>query len=301
MLELRCNRVYRPFVGGKLLEMFCGIKNPKDGHYPERWICSTTSTGDCKGISETLDGRLLTEYRNEPLDILVKLLDSYSRLMIQVHPDRRKAKKYFNSDYGKTEAWYILDTRIINGEEPYVFLGFKKGITRKIWEEIFYNQDIKAMENYLHKVPVKKGDIFYIPGGVPHAMGTGVFFAEIQEPTDITLRTEWKSPDGRDMLDVDINCGTSMKNMFDCFDYVGYSLEELLGKYKVERNGEIIVQSHMFTMKEIDIKEKKKIKVNDYAIVVVLEGKDKGREFFITEDTEFIGNEKLLVCYGKEI
>jgi hypothetical protein len=131
--------------------------------------------------------------------------------------------------------------------------------------------------------------------------GDRSFFAEIEEPTEITLRTEWKSPDAQYMLGNDINCGICMKNMFDCFDYVGYSLKELLGKYKAERNGEIIIQSHMFTMKEIDIKEKKKIKVKDYAIVVVLEGKDKGGEFFITEDAEFIGNKKLLVCYGKEI
>ena len=46
------------------------------------------------------------------------------------------------------------------------------------------------MEECLHKIPVKSGDTFFVPGGVPHAMGRGVYFAEVQQPTDITLRTE---------------------------------------------------------------------------------------------------------------
>lgn len=61
MVELRNNRVWRPFLGGKLLDAFCGIEPAKDGHYPERWICSATKTADGKGISETKDGVLLTD------------------------------------------------------------------------------------------------------------------------------------------------------------------------------------------------------------------------------------------------
>lgn len=98
MLEMKENRVYRPFLGGKMLDELSGTEPASDGHYPERWICSTTAASDGTGISVTTDGKLLTEYVKEPLPILVKLLDSYSRLMIQVHPDDARAAKYFHSD-----------------------------------------------------------------------------------------------------------------------------------------------------------------------------------------------------------
>ena len=173
MLEMKENRVYRPFLGGKMLDELSGTEPASDGHYPERWICSTTAASDGTGISVTTDGKLLTEYVKEPLPVLVKLLDSYSRLMIQVHPDDARAAKYFHSDKGKAESWHILGTRTIHGEEPYVYLGFKKGITKEKWRLLYEKQDVKGMEECLHKIPVKSGDTFFVPGGVPHAMGRG--------------------------------------------------------------------------------------------------------------------------------
>ncbi len=44
------------------------------------------------------------------------------------------------------------------------------------------------VENILQKVKVKKGDVFFIPAGLVHAIGKGVVIAEIQESSDITYR-----------------------------------------------------------------------------------------------------------------
>lgn len=301
MLELSETRVYRPFIGGKLMEEFSGYAKPKDGNFPERWICSTTSAGDDEsiGISKTTDGKQLTEFVNKPLDILVKLLDSYTRLLLQVHPDDKLAQKYFGSPYGKTEAWYILGTREIKGEAPYVYLGFKKNVTREKWEKLFHKQDIKGMEACLHKIPVKKGDVFYIPAKLPHAMGSGVFFAEVQQPTDITLRTEKLSADGRKLSEFDLTHGASLEEMFDCFDYNGKTFEQTLRLYKKEKQGEKVLDSDLFSMYEINVEDRKTVKVQSYAIVIVLEGKNKGKEYYLDKDEEFIGKQKLLVCYEK--
>ncbi len=297
-IELTENRVYRPFMGGKLLDVFAGRADATDGQYPERWICSTTASSDGKGISATADGTPLTDFYAQPLDILVKLIDSYTRLMIQVHPTDAYAQAHFNSQYGKMEAWYILDTRVINGQEPYVFLGFQEGVTKEKWQAVFASQDIAAMEGCLHKIPVKAGDVFLIPGGVPHAMGSGVFFAEVQQPTDLTLRTEWTSPDGRTMQAADLHCGTSEEVLFNCFAYEGANLAATLARYGVQRNGEYVLQDPLFSMREIEVEETYTLAVDTYAIVVVLEGADKGKEFFLTADEVFAGKQKLLVCCG---
>ena len=53
MLEMKENRVYRPFLGGKMLDELSGTEPASDGHYPERWICSTTAASDGTGISVT--------------------------------------------------------------------------------------------------------------------------------------------------------------------------------------------------------------------------------------------------------
>ncbi len=302
MIKLNENRVYRPFVGGMLLDEFNSNKNAQDGHYPERWICSTTCTADGKGVSVSDENKLLTDIIDEPHDILVKLIDSYTRLMIQVHPDDEYAKAHFNSRYGKKEAWYILGTRVINGQEPYVFLGFKEGVTKEKWIEIFEKQDIKEMENCLHKINVKEGDTFLIPGKVPHAMGSGVFFAEVQQPTDLTLRTECFSPDGRKMSEDDLHCGTSNEVLFDCFNYDGDTLKNTLAKYKIERDGNVVLENELFKMMEVSVAESDSytLNVNKYAIVVVLEGENKASEYFLTQSHTFNGKQKLLICFGAQ-
>ena len=43
--------------------------------------------------------------------LLVKLLDAAERLPVHAHPDRAFAREAFDSPFGKTEAWIVLDTR----------------------------------------------------------------------------------------------------------------------------------------------------------------------------------------------
>lgn len=46
----------------------------------------------------------------------------------------------------------------------------------------------------LNRVRVQAGDVFIIPGRLPHAIGSGVFCIEPQEPTDFVFRLEQKGP-----------------------------------------------------------------------------------------------------------
>lgn len=299
-VQLKEMRVYKPFVGGKLLDEFRGDSNPVESHYPERWICSTTQSSDDSGLSAMEDGTTLKSLLPNSLDILVKLIDSCTRLMIQVHPDKERALKYFNYPSGKTECWYVLNTRVINNVEPYVFVGFKEGITREIWEDIFKRQDIKAMENALHRIPVKKGDTFFIPAGVPHAMGSGVFFAEVQEPSDITLRTEYKSPDNREMSDYDLHHGAGFDDMFKCFDYDGRSLSDTLSTYRVKTVGTKILDTPPFSLDDVSFEKSYTVEPKSYAIAIVIEGDNKGCEYYFDEPHTFKGNSRILVCQGAD-
>jgi len=51
------------------------------------------------------------------------------------------------------------------------------------------------MLGQLHKLTVEAGDAVLVPAGTPHAIGEGVFAAELQEPTDFSIMLELKGFD----------------------------------------------------------------------------------------------------------
>lgn len=256
-LKLAENRVWRIYLGGKLLDEFRGCDGT-DGYFPEDWLASVVSannpprpdTPEREGLSRTVNGEYLKDIidndpekclgkdhiqkHGEHFGVLTKFLDSAERLPIQVHPDKNAARTLFNSEYGKTEAWYILDGRTINGEEPYILLGFKEDVTEEQLHKLFDEQDIAGMAALMHKVPVKSGDIFLITGGTPHAIGPGCFLLEIQEPTDYTISLEKCNTLGEKLPDFLCHMGIGFDNMFKCFNYINYSLQDLLKNFNLQ-------------------------------------------------------------------
>ena len=256
-VKLHTMRVRRTYTGGKLLDQMQGIVPGADGSYPEEWVASTiTSRFDADpnaGLSIIDDGGETRRYLKdlissdpsgylgeahvdrygESLGFLAKLIDSDKRLNIQTHPDNEKAKEYFGSEFGKTEAWYIIDTRIIDGQDPFIYLGFKSGIRKEQWIHWIETQDRDALEQSLHRIPVKRGEVFLVESGMPHAIGTGCFLAEIQEPTDYTFRVERMMNGSEPYPEEVYHQGIGYEKMYECFHYDGYSLEELLAKTKI--------------------------------------------------------------------
>jgi len=266
------NRVWRTYQGGALIDKWKKDTPERDGNFPEEWIMSDISSRGKnrpkdEGLSnlKTPDGdiRLKDLIESDPdlfigkklakkygsTGLLIKMLDSKERLTIQVHPDKEYARTLLNSPFGKTEAWYILNGREINGEKSAIYLGFKQGVTKELWKKLFLTQDTKGMLNCLHKFEVAPGDAFMIYGGVPHAIGSGCFLMEVQEPTDFTMRVEKTTPGGLTISDELIHQGVGVENMLKCFHYDCYSFEEASSKWKV--TPEIIESSGSHTLKSI--------------------------------------------------
>jgi mannose-6-phosphate isomerase len=44
----------------------------------------------------------------------------------------------------------------------------------------------------LHEIPVTAGDVVYVPPGMLHAIGSGIFLVELQEPEDLSILLEWR-------------------------------------------------------------------------------------------------------------
>jgi Phosphomannose isomerase len=258
ILKLEPTRVWRVYKGGKLLEEWHSAQNPQDGNFPEEWVASSIKARNPnrenipeEGLSRvsmpggallkelieqdpvTFLGKMHFEKYGCNMAVLVKMIDSLSRLIIQVHPDKEFAKSVLSSDYGKTEAWYIIGGRKIDGQDPYVLIGFKPGMTKEKWKRLFEEQDIEGMLKALNKLTVKPGEVYLIEGGVPHAIGAGCFLIEIQEPTDYTMRVERKTQQGIVFPDEHCHQGSGFAKMFDCFHYDCYTEAEIIKRWRL--------------------------------------------------------------------
>lgn len=254
LLKTGETRVWRTYCGGAALERWHG-REGGSGHFPEDWAASTTRAVNY-GREEIVEGlSRVVSLEGEPYladvaagnpegyygaahlrafgaqaGFLVKLIDADERLSIQVHPDRDYAKNVLRSDYGKTESWYILGANKPD-VQPCIYMGFKPGITREHWKRLFDTQDISGMLDCMHRIPVKAGECYFIEAGVPHAIGEGCFLAEVQEPTDFTMRTELVTPGGLKINENECHLGVGFEKMLDCFHYEGVTLEEALRRW----------------------------------------------------------------------
>lgn len=118
--------------------------------------------------------------RFEAFPVLIKLIDAKDRLSVQVHPDDEYAMSA-EGEYGKTEMWYIVDC----DEGATLYYGFKEEITKDEFRQKIADNTVTDV---LNKVPVKKGDVFFIPSGTIHAIGKGILIAEIQQNSNTTYR-----------------------------------------------------------------------------------------------------------------
>ena len=112
--------------------------------------------------------------------LLIKLIDAKGDLSVQVHPDNDYAMRV-EGEYGKTEMWYIVDC------EPGASLlyGFKEKTSKEEFERRIADNTLLEVCN---RVPVKKGDVFFIDSGTLHAIGKGILICEIQQNSNTTYR-----------------------------------------------------------------------------------------------------------------
>lgn len=159
----------------------------------ETWECSVHPDGASMVRNGEYAGKSLADvialhpeylgkkYQNcSAFPILVKLIDAAQDLSVQVHPDDAYARLH-EQENGKTEMWYIMDAF----EDAHLVYGFKQKYSRQEIQSAIENHEIMK---YLNKIPVKKGDVFFIPAGTVHAIGKGILLAEIQQNSNLTYR-----------------------------------------------------------------------------------------------------------------
>lgn len=116
----------------------------------------------------------------ENFPIMIKLIDAKDNLSVQVHPDNEYALKH-EGEYGKTEMWYVIEAE----PEAELLYGVAEEITAQQLSESLANGTVTDVCRH---VPVKRGDVFFIPAGTIHAIGKGILLAEVQQNSNTTYR-----------------------------------------------------------------------------------------------------------------
>jgi mannose-6-phosphate isomerase len=112
--------------------------------------------------------------------LLIKFIDARDDLSIQVHPTDEIAVRQ-GRERGKTEMWYLM----ASDPGAKLYSGLKRQITPEEYKNMVENDTIcDALAQY----EVKEDDVFFLPAGRIHAIGTGCFLAEIQQTSDVTWR-----------------------------------------------------------------------------------------------------------------
>ncbi len=269
IVKFQRNRVRRNYLGGKGIDLLQGSSHAEDSDRPEEWIASMITANNqglvpiegeglsIIGVNQSFVDLIKedpTKYLGEKhyeqyglnLGFLMKLLDSSMRLHTQAHPTREFAKTYMDSEWGKFEAYYILSIR--DAEEGYIRLGFQNAPSKKEWKDIIEKQDLARMNECFKEIPIKPGDVVYIPGGVPHAIGENVLMIEIMEPSDLVIRCEFE----REGIVVPKDARYMGKNLtfcIDVFDYTEYSVEQVKDTFFL--NPEVVVEEDHFIAKRL--------------------------------------------------
>lgn len=191
MEPLKFQNIYFDKIwGGRDLETF--RENLPQGNIGESWdvACHPHGTsiivnGNYKGmkLSELIEKKgeeiIGSKISKAWFPLLIKLINAKENLSVQVHPEDEYARKV-EGEMGKTEVWYVVEAF----EGASLVLGTKECTKEQFKSAILTGK----FDELMNRIPVKKGDVYFVKSGLVHAIGEGVIIAEIQQNSDTTYR-----------------------------------------------------------------------------------------------------------------
>ncbi len=299
MYPIKFNPILKEKIwGGSKLESLYKKKNNNLPNIGESWEISCfdhdfsiISNGYLKGKSlqevleiekDKLVGKKIYKRFGDFFPLLFKLIHANDDLSIQVHPNDEVAHKRHNS-LGKTEMWVVLDAE----PDAALIIGFNNDTTIDEYQKAVEDG---AVESLLQKVPVKAGDVFFLPSGMIHAIGKGIIVAEIQESSDLTYRIyDYNRTD-----DEGNKRDLHLEQALDVIDFSATKQPKI--SYEIERNRAVqLVECDYFTTNILEF---------DNEITISNHQKDDSFRVFMCIEGEFeiMGDfDNVLVSKGETV
>jgi len=188
-------RLVQPIWGGTQLAEWLNLPEPRPERLGETWqvydqnvirngpLAGRTLAEVTREYGAALAGTRTTARYGADFPLLAKFIDAADRLSIQVHPDDAYAhsREAATGFHGKTEAWYILSA----APGATVIYGLSRPSSR---EEFAAAIQTAEVEGLMARLPVKAGEVVFVPAGTVHAIEAGIVLFEIQQKSDLTYR-----------------------------------------------------------------------------------------------------------------
>jgi mannose-6-phosphate isomerase len=195
MHPLLLTPIYRRYLwGGRRFATTLGRQLPPGDDFAESWELVDRGADQSIVAAGPLAGRSLGDLvrdagpavlgRHCPrpgFPLLFKFLDACRDLSVQVHPDDARAARLVPPDFGKTEAWYVIDA----APGSRIYAGLVPGVDAAALAAALRGG---RCDEVLHAFEPRAGDCVFIPAGTVHAIGAGLLVAEIQQSSDVTYR-----------------------------------------------------------------------------------------------------------------
>lgn len=254
-LPLPYHPLHRSYEGGALTRAFRGLPARPADRWSEDWVGSCTLAGNPgpdgrpQGLSpvpvaglgrvrlaelmaafpEEMVGAAFAERWGPTSGVLVKLLSPAGPVPLHAHPTRAWAAGHLGSRFGKTEAWILLATPGDGREPAYAGMGFQEGISEAGIRAAVARRDARSIRETLHRFEIAPGEVYVAHGGVPHLLGPGISFIEVQEPSDHLLIAEWREPD-----DAAATMGLGFEEALGMLDFRGTDRQATLARARQE-------------------------------------------------------------------
>ena len=220
----------------------------------ESWEISVHPAGPSVIEGGKREGQSLADVAPD-FPLLIKTIDAKTRLSVQVHPNERTCK--LTGGDPKSEMWVML-------EDGVVYAGLKPGTVPADIESAVKSG---RFEDLLVRYEAKKGDAFFIPGGLVHAIGDKTVVYEVQQSSDTTFRLyDWNrvGKDGKprelhvakalQAIDYTLPVPVPMKDVkCPLFALRQYSLDGELSVPASEGCVALFAAEGSFTVNEIDV------------------------------------------------
>jgi len=189
--------------GGQRIRQQLSKAGLPDSRVAETWeisdvdgMIASVTNGELAGTSLR---ELITRYPDEIVapgwrgphfPLLSKFIDGSGMLPVHLHANDEAAQRLEQQPNGKTEAWHILSA----APDATCLLGVRAGVNNDRLKAALLAEDYDAV---MHRVAVKTGDTFYVPGGMLHSFGPDTLIYEIEQTSDIQQHAmPWKMEDG---------------------------------------------------------------------------------------------------------
>ncbi len=316
MVPLKLTPAFKDYIwgGNKLVRAF-GMESPYE-KTAEAWVLSCHPDGENVIQNGAFAGRTLSDvlaaegkaWRGTHgnafsfFPVLIKLIDAKDNLSVQVHPSDAYALKN-EKQYGKTEAWYILDC----DDDAEIIYGVNRDLTKAQFRAAI---ESNTLLDCVNRVKVKKGDLFFIASGTLHAICKGILLAEVQQNSNVTYRVYdyGRLQDGKPReLHIEKALDVTNLQKIDC------SGNPLGAPVQTDGNTEtLLTKCDLFTVKRLDVTEQATVTADETSFVslVAIDGNGvlthgdtvltlyKGESIFLPAglgDVEILGNVSVLV------